>query len=236
MFVGHYGVALALKRADTRMSLGTLFLGAQLVDLLWGMFLILGWEQARVDPGFTAVTPFQFLSYPLSHSLLAGVLWATLAGAVYYSRPTIDTSHRRRGALVLGIAVLSHWFLDVLVHLPDLPLAGNDSPKFGLRLWDNVAATHLVEFSLLAVGVVIYIRAKTKKHPLRTGRLAILITLLLILSAVSFLQPPPNDMAIVGASAIVMFLGIAWLAAWVDRDPPAKDEEHTHHKRKSRSH
>ena len=97
MFVGHYGVALAFKKADPRLSLGTLFLGALLVDILWGIFLILGWEQARVDPGYTAVTPFQFLSYPLSHSLVAGGFWALVMAAAYYSRPTIDSSHRRRG-------------------------------------------------------------------------------------------------------------------------------------------
>jgi hypothetical protein len=237
MFVGHYGVALALKRADPRLSLGTLFIGTQLVDILWGIFIVLGWERARVDPGFTAVTPFQFLSYPLSHSLVAGVAWAALAAAVYYSRPTVDTSHRWRGALVLGIAVLSHWFLDVIVHLPDLPLAGNDSPKFGLGLWDNIGATHVVEFGALAVGAWIYTTAKTKRHPLHPVRLAILIAVLLGLNAVNLWAPPPDDMTVIGIGAVLMFLGLAWLGAWVDRDAPATEPAAgSSRKRKSKAH
>lgn len=236
MFVGHYGVALALKKADPKLSLGTLFLAAQFVDILWGIFLILGWEQVRVDPGYTAVTPFQFLSYPLSHSLVAGILWAIVVGAAYYSRPTIDSSHRRRGAIVLGVAVLSHWFLDVLVHLPDLPLAGNDSLKVGLGLWDHIGATYALEYGLLAVGVWIYVGTKTKRHPLRTARLAILIGLLLAFSVVNLWVPPPNNMTLIGASAIVMYLGIAWLGSWVDRDPPHEPDSETHrHKRKSKA-
>lgn len=218
MFVGHYGVALALKKADPRMSLGTLFLGAQLVDILWGVFLLLGWERVRVDPGYTAVTPFQFLSYPFSHSLVAAFFWAAVAAAVYYSRPTVDSSHRRRGALVLAIAVASHWFLDLIVHVPDLPLAGDNSTKLGLGLWDNVGATHVLEFGLLAVGAWIYTKAKTKRHPLHAMRLAVLIIVLLAINAVNMWVPPPESTTMIGLGVIVMYLGLAWLGVWIDRD------------------
>ncbi len=234
MFVGHYGVALALKKADPKLSLGTLFLGAQLVDILWGMFLLLGWERARVDPGFTVVSPFQFLYYPLSHSLVAGIFWAIVAAAVYYTRPTKDTSHRRRGALVLGIAVMSHWFMDVVVHIPDLPLASDSSRKLGLGLWDSIGATYIVEFGLLAIGTWIYAHTKTKRHPLRTKRLVILIVVLLALNAVNIWTPPPANMTVVGVSAIVLFLAVAWLGSWVDRDPPP-DPAAEHHHRKQRA-
>ncbi len=237
MFIGHYGVALALKKADPKLSLGTLFLGAQFVDILWGMFILLGWERARVDPGFTAASPFQFLYYPLSHSLVAGVLWAIVAAAVFYTWPTKDTSHRRRGALVVGIAVLSHWFLDLVVHIPDLPLASDSSRKVGLGLWDSVGATHIVEFGLLAIGTWLYVHTKTKRHPLRTKRLVILIVVLLALYATSMWSPPPTNMTVVGASAIMMFLAVAWLGSWVDRDPPPDPAaaEHRHHKRHAKA-
>ena len=68
MFLGHYGTAFALKRLEPKVSLGTLFLAVQLPDLLWGIFLLLGWERARVDPGYTAVTTLPFIDYPISHS------------------------------------------------------------------------------------------------------------------------------------------------------------------------
>jgi hypothetical protein len=61
MFLGHYGVAFALKRAEPKLSLGTLFLAVQLADLLWGGFLLLGGERLRNDPGLYAVTPGQII-------------------------------------------------------------------------------------------------------------------------------------------------------------------------------
>src|SRR5207237_1231561 len=51
MFIGHYAVALAAKRAAPRASLGTLFAATSLADLLWPVFLLLGWEQAHFVPG-----------------------------------------------------------------------------------------------------------------------------------------------------------------------------------------
>ena len=235
MFVGHYGVALALKKADPKLSLGTLFLSVQLVDILWGAFILLGWERARVDPGFTEVSPFQFLYYPLSHSLIAGIFWALVAGAVYYTWPSKDTSHRRRGALVVGIAVVTHWFLDVVVHIPDLPLASDASRKFGLGLWDHVGGTHVVEFGLLAVGAWAYAHTKTKRHPLRINRLVILIVVLLALNAVNMWSPPPTNMNVVGASAIVLFLALTWLGSWVDRDPPPDPAAEQHHHKRAKA-
>ena len=50
MFLGHYGLALALKRKEPKVSLGTLFIAVQLVDILWGGFLLLGWEHVRILP------------------------------------------------------------------------------------------------------------------------------------------------------------------------------------------
>jgi hypothetical protein len=116
MFIGHFGVALAAKKIAPRVSLGTLIFAAQFLDLLWPMFLLLGWEHVRIAPGITKVSPFEFFDYPISHSLLAAVGWSIAVA-------TGDFSFRRnrRAALVLGLAVLSHWILDFLTHRPDLP-------------------------------------------------------------------------------------------------------------------
>src|SRR2546430_6505898 len=48
MFIGHYALGLAAKRIAPRTSLGTLFLAPSLADLLWPVFLLLGWERVRV--------------------------------------------------------------------------------------------------------------------------------------------------------------------------------------------
>lgn len=217
MLLGHYGVALALKRAEPKLSLGTLFLGAQLLDLLWGIFLLLGWERARIVPGHTVVTPLEFLQYPISHSLIGAVCWSLFAAGLYYSWPTRDTSRHWQAAAIVGVAVLSHYPLDVLTHVPDLPLAGSDSPKLGLGLWNYPVATVLAELGFLAAGLGIYVAYRSHRHPVRIIRLAMLMLVLLGTYFASRFGPLPPDMVIVAVSDIVFVVGVAALAAWADR-------------------
>ena len=79
MFIGHFGVGFGAKSIAPKASLGTLFLAAQLLDLLWPTLLLLGIERVQIVPGATAVTPLLFEHYPVSHSLLAVAGWAALA-------------------------------------------------------------------------------------------------------------------------------------------------------------
>jgi hypothetical protein len=221
MFLGHYGVAYALKRAEPRVSLGTLFLSVVLVDTMWGVFLLTGWERARIFPGFTPVTPIEFISYPLSHSLVAAFAWALLAAAIVYTWPTRDTSrHHWLKALVVGIAVASHWFLDLVVHIPDLPLAGNESTKVGLGLWGSLPATIAVELAVYIAGFVLYLRWRQARGRARMGRIAFLAALLVVLYATSLLGPPPPNMQTVAVVDIIGTLVLAVLAAWADRAAP----------------
>jgi hypothetical protein len=217
MFLGHYGVALALKRAEPKLSLGTLFVAVQLLDLLWGIFLLLGWERARIVPGHTAITPLEFLSYPISHSLVGALAWSFVAAALYYSWPTRDTSRHWQAAAMIGLAVLSHYPLDVLVHIPDLPLAGGDSARLGLGLWNNPPATLIAEAVVFGAGLAIYITRRSNRHPLRFPRLTIVVLLLVGTYAASVLGPVPPSMTVVAVSDIVFLLGIAALAAWADQ-------------------
>src|SRR3954451_16252826 len=101
MFLGHYGVALALKRVEPKISLGTLFVACQLADLLWGCFLLLGWEHARIIPDPNPLLNFEFLDYPISHSLVAALAWGIVGAAAYYSWPTRDTSRHWQAAVVV---------------------------------------------------------------------------------------------------------------------------------------
>jgi membrane-bound metal-dependent hydrolase YbcI (DUF457 family) len=164
MFLGHYGVALALKRAEPKLSLGTLFVAVQLPDLLWGIFLLLGWERARIVPGHTAITPLEFLHYPISHSLLGALAWSFVAAALYYSWPTRDTSRHWQAAAMVGLAAFSHYPLDVLVHIPDLPLSGSGSVKLGLGLWNNPVATLIAEAVVFGGGLAIYISRSSNRR------------------------------------------------------------------------
>ena len=129
MFIGHYGLALAAKRAAPRTSLGTLAFAAQFLDELWPLLLLAGVERVRVVPGLMSASPFDFEWYPWSHSLLMAVVWSAAIGGLYRLRTGYG-----RGALVVGLLVLSHWLLDVLAHTPDLPLLFDRSPEVGLGL------------------------------------------------------------------------------------------------------
>lgn len=217
MFLGHYGVALALKRAEPKLSLGTLFIAVQLSDLLWGIFLLLGWERARIVPGHTAITPFEFLSYPISHSLVGALAWSFVAAALYYSWPTRDTSRHWQAAAMVGLAVFSHYPLDVLVHIADLPLSGGSSVMLGLGLWNNPVATLTAEALLFGIGLAIYVTRRSNRHPVRLPRLVIVVLLLVGTYVVSLLGPVPSSMTVVAVSDIVFLLVIAALAAWADR-------------------
>ena len=179
--------------------------------MLWPIFLLLGWEQVRIDPANTAVTPLDFIHYPISHSLLACVLWALAFGGVYFA-----ITRYARGAVILAIGVLSHWFLDFVSHRADLPLTfAPESQKWGLGLWDSLPATLFVEGTVFSVGLWIYFRSTRAKDRVGSwGMLGFIATLLLIYFANIFGPPPPNEaaIAIVGTSAIVL---LAW-PYWAD--------------------
>ncbi len=68
MFIGHYGVALALKGAEPRGSLGLLFLGVQLVDIAFFPLVVLGIERMNIVPNYTASTHFELAFMPYTHS------------------------------------------------------------------------------------------------------------------------------------------------------------------------
>ena len=117
MFLGHYGVAFAAKRAAPRTSLGTLAFATQFLDELWPILLLMGLEQVRIVPGLMAANSLDFVSYPISHSLVAAIGWAILIGLVYFV-----IRRYGRGAWVVAALVASHWLLDAPMHRPDLPL------------------------------------------------------------------------------------------------------------------
>jgi membrane-bound metal-dependent hydrolase YbcI (DUF457 family) len=213
MFLGHFAVGFAAKKFAPRASLGTLFLAAQFIDLLWPTLVLLGVERVRIAPGITAVTPLDFEHYPISHSLLAVVGWALLFGAVYFL-----LRRDRRTSLVLALAVLSHWLLDWLSHRPDLPLFPGGA-CVGLGLWQSLAGTLVVELGLFAVGVALYWHVTRAAD--RIGRWALwsLVTLLLVIYAGNLFGAPPPDATAIGWVGQAQWLLIAW-GYWLDRRRP----------------
>ena len=211
MFIGHYALALAAKRAAPRTSLGTLFLAVQLADMLWPVFLLLGWEQAHLVPG---PNPFLILwldSIPISHSLLTLIAWGVLFAAVYRMRTGYG-----KGAIVVALAVVSHWVLDVVTHRPDMPLYPG-GPKLGLGLWNSVAGTVIIEVVMFAVGTWIYLRTTRARDAVGRYGLGALLALLGLSYGGSLLGGAPPSMRAIELGGIIFgWLFVAW-AAWGDK-------------------
>ena len=211
MFIGHFAVAFAAKRAAPEVSLGTLFLAAQLADLVWPTLVLLGIESFTIRPGVTAVTPLDFTRYPYSHSLVGMALWGVLLGIVFFI-----FRRNARGAVILVAVVLSHWLLDFISHRPDLPLTLTGAERFGLGLWHSRVATLAVEGLLFAACVWVYARATRAAD--RTGRWSFIafVIFLVVIYLANIFGPPPPSVAAVAWSAQAIWLLVAW-GYWIDR-------------------
>lgn len=211
MFIGHFAAGFAAKAAAPRISLGTLFLAAQFIDLLWPTLLLLGVERVRIVPGATTVTPLVFDHYPVSHSLVAVLGWAVLVGGAHFL-----LRRRRAGALLLGGLVVSHWLLDALVHQPDLPLYPGGTALIGLGLWSSLTFTLVIEGSFFAFAVWLYARSTTPLDAVGRWGFAGLVAFLALVHAANLAGPPPPSV-----EAIAWAGQLQWLLVvggyWVDR-------------------
>jgi hypothetical protein len=205
MFLGHFAIGLAGRTLTPSVSLGTWVLAVQLVDLIWPVFLLSGLEHVRIVPGITRFTPLDFTHYPFTHSLAAGVVWALLLGL---ARP--GALRQPRVAAMLAGGVLSHWCLDAVVHRPDLPVLPS-GPYVGLGLWNNVAATLVIELALFVAGLMLYTRSR------RPGlSFWLMIGALLVAYLGAGFGPPPPDVRTLAYSALGVWLFVLW-AWYLDR-------------------
>ena len=210
MFIGHFGIGFGARAAAPRASLGTLFLAAQFLDLLWAALLLAGVERVRIEPGATVVMPLVAEHYPYSHSLLVVAGWALLLGLGY-----LYLRRDRRGAAVVGLAVLSHWLLDAIVHRPDLPLYPGSAVLWGLTLWDSLPATLALELALFCGGVWFYLRATRPRDRIGSWGLAGLAGLLLLIYAGNLFGPPPPSVEAIGWVGQLQWL-LVLSGYWVD--------------------
>ncbi|MFI5337470.1 MAG: hypothetical protein ACHQ5A_11840 [Opitutales bacterium] len=212
MFIGHFAVGFAAKRAAPEVKLWQALLAAGFLDVIWPVLILSGAEQVIIEPGNTPMTPFNFVSYPWSHSLAMAVLWGVLFGAVYKWR-----SGTRRGAIWLGVLVVSHWVLDFVSHRPDMPIVPGVDLKLGLGLWYSVPATVLVEVSMFAIGLALYVADTRAKDRQGSISLTVLAGILLVAYGVNLAAPPPPSVAAVGIGGLAGMALTLLLALWVDR-------------------
>lgn len=217
MFLGHFALAMAAKKVAPKASLGMLVLSAQFADCLWPVLLLLGIEQVRIVPGITRVTPLDFVSYPISHSLLMQLVWGLLLSTIYFYWRR-DT----RTAMVVGALLPTHWLLDYFSHRPDMPLYPG-GPKVGLGMWNSLPFTLAVEFGLFTAGFILYLTATESKGK-RNYAFWYLVMFLAAAYVASLAGPPPPNVNALALSALGLWLTIPW-AAWADRPRQPRPQE-----------
>jgi len=218
MFIGHFGVGFAAKSIAKKVSLGTLFLAAQFIDLIWPILLIFGLERVEIDPGNTVVTPLNFIHYPFTHSLFGVLIWALLFGLVYFA-----IKRNLKHSIILGVLVLSHWFLDAIVHRPDLPLFPNSDTMFGFGLWNSLIGTIVVEGAIFAFGVYIYNRLTKPLNKKGLYGFWGLVIFLIVVYFSNFFGPPPPSAEPIAYVGLSQWLLIFW-AYWIDKNRIYKNE------------
>lgn len=208
MFIGHYGAALIAASQRDAPRLGTLFVAAQLVDIGFFGFVLSGIEAMRITPGTTVMNPMDFYHMPYTHSLVGTLAWAA---AFILILKVLGIGWR--GAIIGGLVVLSHWFLDLIVHAPDLTLAGAP-PKFGLGLWNHPMIAMPLEIGLIIFAFWFYLRSSQPTE--RSFAIAALIFYLGAVQAFNWFSPPPSTLdPSVPISALVAYGLAISLAIWV---------------------
>ena len=212
MYLGHYAVALAAKKASPGTSLGTLIAASQLIDIVWPLLVLAGVERVVVAPDKTAVAHLDFVHYPVTHSLLAVLAWSTLFACLYWL-----FTRNRTGTMVTWFAVLSHWVLDLVTHIPDLPLYPGSDKLVGFGLWNSLSGTLALELGIFAVGLILYLGVTRPANRTGSYLLFILVMFLLVTYLANVLGPPPPDHRAVAWSAILLWLLVPW-GYWIDRN------------------
>jgi membrane-bound metal-dependent hydrolase YbcI (DUF457 family) len=210
MFVGHYGVSFAAQRMNRHIPLWVLFIAVQLLDVFWAPFILLGIEKVRIVPGITASNPLDLYYMPYTHSLIAALAWSAAGYGLYR---LWRRSAGGGAATLVGLAVLSHWILDFVVHRPDLPLYDNTA-KVGLGLWNRPALALGLEAALLFGGMWLFLRGRAGP---KAGMMMFGIVMLAIQTVVFFGPPPPSDTAAAITALLAFGLFATFVARWEAR-------------------
>jgi hypothetical protein len=180
MFVGHYSVAFAARSEKNKIPLWVLFVAVQFLDYIWATFVLLGIEKLRVIKGFTAGSMLDSYFHPYSHSLITAVLWsgiAALAYKIFCSR--YGCLYRKYAAFIVGLAVFSHWILDLIAHPRDLPIYDN-TWKVGFGLWNYRDPEFALEIAILAGGIMLYLARNALSTARKTAVIAFGVALVVV--------------------------------------------------------
>src|SRR5947209_13198521 len=150
MFVGHFAIAFLLWRLFPQVPLPVVLIAVSFPDLLWSLLVPAGVEKVRMNPDSPLQKFIVFEKFAYSHSLVVGNVWSLIVGlliAGVLNNPLVVP------IFVAGSA--SHWLLDTVVHLKDLPILGFDGDrKVGAGLWKRGPVAFVVEYAFYAIVTV----------------------------------------------------------------------------------
>ena len=213
MFVGHYGISFVAKSRRPDIPLWVLFIAVQVLDVFWAIFVLLGIEKVRIVPGYTASSPLDLYYMPYTHGLPGSIAVSLLLGVIV---SVFTPGNRARTMLLVAAASFSHWVLDFLVHVPDLPLYDNTA-KVGLGLWRHVALSFPLELFFLGLGAWFYASRTTFAGMKGRNLFFAFVVFLGLVQIYANFGPPPPSMGAMAISAFGLYLGLAALAAFVER-------------------
>ena len=213
MFVGHYGVSFAAKRAGTRVPLWVWFVAVQWLDVIWSVLVLLGIEKLRIVPGFTEANALDLYFMPFTHGLPGSIALSLAFGGIV---ALFATGNRGATFLLVAAASFSHWVLDLVVHTPDLPLWYNRA-KVGFGLWRHVALSFPLELVVLGLGAWLYARmtmfASAKGRYVYWG----FVIFLAAIQVYANFGPPPSSPQAMAGTALAFYVVLALLAVGVER-------------------
>jgi hypothetical protein len=219
VFVGHVGVGLMLKRTERRVSIGVLFLAAMLLDILLWVFVLLGLERVEVPPDFGRRHYLTFV-FPYSHSLVGAVVVALIAGGLVALIRTSRNARPSAAALAVILAVMSHFVLDAIVHVPEMTLAGPGTLVFGLGLWNVMPVALSLEVAIAAVGLVLYLRDARLDRVRSAAAIGLVGVVAALTVAGGTLSPPPPSPAAAAVSSLVTIVLVVAAGFWIDAPRP----------------
>jgi len=209
MLAGHYGVAFALRSRAPGVKLLWLAIAVQAVDIAFFLLAPLGIEKLVPNAARNGPLGMDLVSIPYTHSLVLTLVYAAIVAGV-----GVLLRHRTAG-LVMAAALASHWALDLLVHLHDLPITLAETTKVGFALWTRPALAFALETTLLGAGCWL-LRARLPAGPARrwlAWTFGVLVAIHLFYVATPA-QPTVLRMAI---SAQLVYLITAFMAWRIDR-------------------
>ena len=212
MFAGHFAAGVALKGADNRVPLWALLAGVQFVDIFAMIFVLLGIERMDIVSGFTATNDLDMFM-PYTHSLIMTPFWAALGAGLY---KLYDKNADRKALLVIAAAVACHWPLDLIVHVPDMPIFFSQDLTVGFGLWNMPLLTIAIETIIVVAAIAIYHRTAME----RVKVLPVLIALFALLGFFAihglFMHIPMQDTVSGAIMGLVFFLGFPILAYFAE--------------------